>query len=228
MATCHVVRLGRVGYEAALGVQLRIVERMKATEPEDAVLLLLEHEPVITLGRSAKREHLLASAEELARRGIELHESSRGGDITYHGPGQLVGYPIVRLAAAHRDVHRFLRGIEATLIRTLAGFGIEGGRKEGLTGVWVGEEKVAAVGIAFTRWISYHGFALNVSTNLDAFGLIVPCGITDRAVTSMARLLGEAPEWSEVEGAVVEAFVGEFGLGEARSCVAEELPEAVW
>ena len=117
---------------------------------------------------------------------------------------------------------------QETLIRALAGFGIEGERKEGLTGVWVGEEKVAAIGIAFTRWISYHGFALNVSTNLDAFGLIVPCGITDKRVTSMARLLGEAPGWEAVERAVVEAFVEEMGYEEATSCVAEELPEALW
>ena len=148
MADCHVLDLGRIGYQEALDIQLRIVERMKATEPDDAVLLLLEHEPVITLGRSASREHLLVSPEELARRGVELHESSRGGDITYHGPGQLVGYPIVRLAAARRDVHRFLRGIEATIISALREFGIEGRRVEGLTGVWVGDAKVAAIGIA--------------------------------------------------------------------------------
>jgi len=228
MADCHVLDLGRIGYQEALDIQLRIVERMKATEPDDAVLLLLEHEPVITLGRSASREHLLVSPEELARRGVELHESSRGGDITYHGPGQLVGYPIVRLAAARRDVHRFLRGIEATIISALREFGIEGRRVEGLTGVWVGDAKVAAIGIAFTRWISYHGFALNIATDLDAFRLIVPCGIGDKPVTSMARLLGSPPDWAAVEAAVIGAFLAEFGFHAARHCrTLDDLPATV-
>ena len=215
MAECQVVRLGRIRYEAALALQLRIVERMKATRPRDAVLLLLEHEPVITLGRSGRADHLLVAPAELARRGVELHRSSRGGDITYHGPGQLVGYPIVRLPAANRDVHGFLRSVESVLIGALARFGIAGRRVAGLTGVWVGEAKVAAIGVAFTRWISYHGFALNVTTDLDAFRLIVPCGIGDKPVTSMARLLGRPVPLADVADAVVEEFVREFGFERA-------------
>ena len=225
MPALHLLRLGRIGYQDALDIQLRIVERMKATEPDDAVLLLLEHEPVVTIGRSGSVEHLLVSPEELARRGVELHESSRGGDITYHGPGQLVGYPIVRLAAAGRDVHRFLRGVEAVLIAALGRFGIEARRVEGLTGVWVGDAKIAAIGIAFTRWISYHGFALNVATDLSAFDLIVPCGIADKPVTSMARLLGAPPLWADVEAAIADAFLAEFGFAAAPPCrTLDDLP----
>ena len=225
MPALHLLRLGRIGYQAALDIQLRIVERMKATEPDDAVLLLLEHEPVVTIGRSGSVEHLLVSPDELARRGVELHESRRGGDITYHGPGQLVGYPIVRLAAARRDVHRFLRGVEAVLIAALGRFGIEGRRVAGLTGVWVGDAKIAAIGIAFTRWISYHGFALNVATDLSAFDLIVPCGIADKPVTSMARLLGAPPLWADVEAAIADAFLAEFGFAAAPPCrTLDDLP----
>ena len=225
MPALHVLRLGRIGYQAALDIQLRIVERMKATEPDDAVLLLLEHEPVVTIGRSGSADNLLVSPDELARRGVELHESRRGGDITYHGPGQLVGYPIVRLAAAGRDVHRFLRGVEAVLIAALGRFGIEARRVEGLTGVWVGDAKIAAIGIAFTRWISYHGFALNVATDLSAFDLIVPCGIADKPVTSMARLLGAPPLWADVEAAIADAFLAEFGFAPAPPCrTLDDLP----
>ncbi len=228
MALCHVVRLGRIGYQQGLDLQRRIVERMKATEPDDAVLLLLEHEPVITLGRSADRAHLLASADELARQGVAVHETTRGGDITYHGPGQLVGYPIVPLRAARRDVHRFLRAIEATLIAALGDFGIQGRRAQGLTGVWVGDAKIAAIGIAFTRWISFHGFALNVATDLDAFRLIVPCGLRGKPVTSMAELLGAPPDPAAVEAAVIDAFIAQLGFDAARPCRSlDDLPETL-
>jgi lipoate-protein ligase B len=218
MATCHVLRLGRLSYQPAFDLQLRIVERMKAAEPEDAALLLLEHDPVITIGRSGGARHLLASRQELARRGVDLHESNRGGDVTYHGPGQIVGYPLLRLPEGRRDVHCYLRSLEGVLIAALARFGIEGHREAGLTGVWTPGGKVAAIGVAFTRWIAYHGFALNVAPDLAAFGLIVPCGIADRPVTSMERLLGRAPAWAEVEDALVEEFVREFGFERACEC----------
>jgi len=218
MAICHVVRLGRIAYPEALELQLGIVGRLKAAEPGDAVLLLLEHEPVITIGRSGGADHLLASRDELACRGIALVDSGRGGDVTYHGPGQLVGYPLLRLPEHRRDVHRYLRDLEAVLIAALARFGIQGRRVAGYTGVWVGEEKVAAIGVAFSRWVAYHGFALNVATDLAAFDLIVPCGIADKPVTSLERLLGRAAPWREVEAAVVEAFVHTFGFDAAHPC----------
>ena len=215
MPTCHVLRIERIRYLDALDLQLRILERVSGGEGEDAALLLLEHEPAVTLGRSGKQAHLRVSREELASRGIELHETNRGGDVTYHGPGQIVGYPIVHLPEGKRDIHGFLRSIEAVVIGALARFGIEGRRVAGYTGVWVGEAKVAAIGVAFRRWTSHHGFALNVAPDLGAFGLIVPCGIADRAVTSMERILGHTPERRSVEDALVGAFLSEFGFDRA-------------
>jgi lipoate-protein ligase B len=212
MPACHVLRLGRIAYQEALDLQHQIVERIKETETRDAVLLLLEHEAVVTLGRSADAANLLLSREEFARRGIELHESSRGGDVTYHGPGQIVGYPILRLAGARRDVHRYLRSVEQVIINVLARYGLQGRRVEGYTGVWVEDAKVAAIGVALTRWVTYHGFALNVATDLDAFRLIVPCGITDKPVTSLEKLLGRSVPLREVEDALAEEFVAEFGF----------------
>jgi len=228
MAICHVLRFPRIRYGDALELQLRIHGRVRAAESGDAALLLLEHEPVVTMGRAAHGENLRVGRDELARRGVELHESSRGGDVTYHGPGQVVGYPIVRLPEARRDVHRYLRSLEAVLIAALARFGLEGRRVAGLTGVWVGEAKVAAIGVAFSRWTAYHGFALNVTTDLGAFDLIVPCGIEDRPVASMERLLGRAPARADVEDALIEAFIGEFGFAAARErASAEELLAAL-
>ena len=215
MTTCHAVRLGRIAYPAAFALQRRIVEAMKAAQPDDAVLLLLEHTPVITIGRSGTPDHLRATRQELAARGIELCEATRGGDVTYHGPGQVVGYPLVRLRPGRRDVHAYLRSLEATIIAALSRFGLNGRRVPGYTGVWVGDAKVAAIGVAFSRWIAYHGFALNVTTDLDAFRLIVPCGIPDKPVTSMERLLGRPPEKRAVEDALIEEFASEFGFDQA-------------
>ncbi|HUT37438.1 MAG TPA: lipoyl(octanoyl) transferase LipB [Planctomycetota bacterium] len=222
MAICHVLRIPRIGYLDALEVQLRLVERVRDSEAEDAALLLLEHEPVITIGRSGGPEHLRVPRDELARRGIELHETNRGGDVTYHGPGQIVGYPILHLPEGRRDIHRFLRSLEAVVIGALARFGIEGRRVAGYTGVWVGEAKIAAIGVAFKRWTSHHGFALNVATDLAAFDLIVPCGIADRPVTSMERLLGRAPDRRAVEDALLGQFLREFGLDAADECSSED------
>ena len=143
---------------------------------------------------------------------MTVHESGRGGDVTYHGPGQLVGYPIFDLAPDRRDLHRYVRDLEEALIRAVARFGIRAGRVEGLTGVWVGAEKVAAIGVRISRWITSHGFALNVSVDLDYFGLIVPCGIRDRGVTSMSRLLGRDVTVAEAAGPVAEALADVFGL----------------
>lgn len=167
-------------------------------------LILLEHVPVVTLGKSALRQHLLLSEAELKKRGVSVVPVDRGGDVTYHGPGQLVGYWIFDLKQHGEDVHHFLRAIEEVLIRTLADFGIAGERSAGATGVWVGNEKVAAMGLHLSHWVSTHGFALNVSTDLAPFDWIVPCGLRGRGVTSMERLLGAPPEFSLVASRVVQ------------------------
>jgi lipoate-protein ligase B len=167
---------------------------------------------VITLGSSSDRAHVLAGPDERAALGIELFEAGRGGDVTYHGPGQLVGYPILALEPERRDLHRYLRDLEGVLIDALGRLGVEGARAEGLTGVWTKGAKIAAIGVRVSSgWITSHGFALNVATDLSYFGTIVPCGIQDRTVTSLERELGRPVPMSEVEAIVVEAFAR--GLG---------------
>ncbi|HET7692544.1 MAG TPA: lipoyl(octanoyl) transferase LipB [Gemmatimonadota bacterium] len=198
-------RLGRVEYDHAWAIQRELLAARQAGHAPDT-LLLLEHPPVITLGRSGETAHLLGSEAELERRGVALVATDRGGDITFHGPGQIVGYAIVDLAPRGRDLHRYLRDLESVLIRALAEFGIVAGRVEGLTGVWVGDAKVAAIGIRVSRWVTHHGFALNVDTDLSYFDLIVPCGIADRRVTSMEALLGGAVDRGDVEDALERAF----------------------
>jgi len=207
----EVRRLGQVPYLEALDHQNRLVEARKRDEIPDQ-LLLLEHPPVITVGVSGRqhREHLLAGPDELARRGVELADVPRGGDITYHGPGQLVGYPILDLKPDRCDVHRYVRDLEETLIRAVARFGVAAGRVDGLTGIWVGTDKLGAIGVRLSRWVTSHGFALNVATELDAFDLIVPCGIEGRGVTSLERLLGRLPPWTDVETAVAEELASRF------------------
>jgi lipoyl(octanoyl) transferase len=175
-------------------------------------LLLVEHPHVLTLGvrGDGGRSHILATDEALARRGIEVHEAGRGGDITYHGPGQVVGYPIIDLKPDRCDVHRYVRDLEEVLIRTAATYGVGAGRVDGLTGVWVGNDKLAAIGVRISRWITSHGFAFNVTTDLDYFDLIVPCGIHDRGVTSLARLLGRPVPREEVEERIAAQFCRVF------------------
>ncbi len=204
-------RLGRVPYPEALALQRSLVEDRRAGLIPDT-LLLVEHPHVLTLGvrGDGGRSHILATAEALASRGIEVYETGRGGDITYHGPGQVVGYPIIDLSPDRRDVHRYVRDLETVLIRVAADYGIRAGRVERLTGVWVGDEKVAAIGVRIARWITSHGFALNVNTDLEYFGLIVPCGISERGVTSLARLLGRPVETEEVEFRIIEHFTNLF------------------
>ena len=205
-------RLGLIPYADALELQRQLVEQRKAGAIGDQ-LLLLQHPPVITLGVKARndRSHVLETAEGLAARGIELVETGRGGDVTYHGPGQLVGYPIIDLNPDRRDVHRYVRDLEEVLIRAVGDFGVIAGRSAGLTGVWVGDAKLAAIGVRIARWVTSHGFALNVGTNLDHFRLIVPCGIADKTVTSLEELSGRAVPMTSVESAVCHAFADVFG-----------------
>jgi lipoyl(octanoyl) transferase len=203
----EVRRLGRVPYDEALDMQRALVEDRRAGRVGD-LLLFVEHPHVLTLGvrGDGGRSHILAGAETLAARGIEVHETGRGGDITYHGPGQVVGYPIIDLKPDRCDVHRYVRDLEEVLIRTAADFAIEAARVEGLTGVWVGREKLAAIGVRISRWITSHGFALNVSTDLDYFNMILPCGIRDRGVTSLERLLGRPLRQLDVEDKIATNF----------------------
>ena len=209
--TIEVRRLGTIGYQAALDLQAQLVERRKQGLIPDQ-LLLLEHPPVITLGVRTRndRSHVLESEAALAAKGVGLFETGRGGDVTYHGPGQLVGYPIVDLKPDRCDVHRYVRDLEEVLIRAVDAFGVRAGRIEGLTGIWVGDQKLAAIGVRISRWVTSHGFALNVNTDLSHFGLIVPCGITDKGVTSLERLLGHALPMDEVTETVARQFAALF------------------
>jgi lipoyl(octanoyl) transferase len=206
-----VTRLGVVAYQAGLELQRDLVDRRKRGEIPNQ-LLLLEHPHVITLGVKTRqdRSHVLATPESLAAQGVALFEAGRGGDVTYHGPGQLVGYPIIDLKPDRCDVHRYVRDLEQILIDAVAEFGIEAGRIDGLTGIWVGSDKLAAIGVRISRWVTSHGFALNVNTDLSRFQLIVPCGIVDKGVTSMARLLGHPVPMAEVESAVAARFQETF------------------
>ena len=213
MDVIEVRRLGTVRYLDALDLQRELVERRKAGDIPDQ-LLLLQHPPVITLGVKTRsdRSHILADDDSLSTRGVEVFESGRGGDVTFHGPGQIVGYPILDLRPDRCDVHRYVRDLEDVLIRTLRTFGVIGNRAEGLTGVWVGRDKVAAIGVRIARWITSHGFALNVNTDLSHFDLIVPCGIRDRGVTSLQRLLGRPVELALVEDRLIAAFCDVFDV----------------
>jgi lipoyl(octanoyl) transferase len=203
----EVRRLGLIGYQEALVLQRELVEERRANRIPD-LLLLLQHPPVITLGVRSEvaRANVVATRERLAELGIEVHETGRGGDVTYHGPGQIVGYPILDLRPDRCDVHKYVRDLEEVMIRTCADYGISAGRIAGLTGTWVGAEKIGAIGIRISRWITSHGFAFNVRTELDHFKLIVPCGISDRGVTSLERVTGRTIGLDDVEDALVRRF----------------------
>jgi lipoyl(octanoyl) transferase len=238
--TCRIIDLGTTGYAEAYALQRRLVAARKADAIGD-VLLLCEHLPVITLGRNGKREHLLASEHLLRQRNVEFFETSRGGDVTFHGPGQIVGYPILQLAAIRKDVVWYVRMLEEVMIRTTNEFGLHAGREPGKTGVWVGaaaadsllatrhsftlscdgplatselaaSEKIGAIGVHLSRWVTSHGFAYNVSTDLRYFDLIVPCGIAGRKATSLEKLLGRAVSPREVAPRLAHHFGEVFGL----------------
>jgi len=205
----RVRNLGRLRYAEGLDLQAKLVADRQAGEIPD-ILLLLEHDPVFTLGRNARKENVLVPDEILRDRGFDVFESGRGGDVTYHGPGQVVGYPVVDLSPDRRDVHRYVRDLEEVMIRCCADYGIEAGRVEGLSGAWVGENKVGAIGVRIARWVTSHGFALNVSTDLSPFDLIVPCGIRGRGVTSLERLVGRAVPLDGVMSKLAEHFAAVF------------------
>jgi lipoyl(octanoyl) transferase len=207
----EVRRLGLIGYDEALALQRELVEERRANRVPD-LLLLLEHPPVITLGVRSEiaRANVVASSERLADLGVTVHETGRGGDVTYHGPGQIVGYPIVDLRPDRCDVHKYVRDLEEVMIRTCAAYGVAAGRIPGLTGTWVETEKIGAIGIRISRWITSHGFAFNVRTELDHFKLIVPCGITDRGVTSLEKVTGRSIPMREVEDAIARSFADVF------------------
>jgi len=216
-----VVDLGTQPYAAALELQRDVARRRISGEIDEDVLLLLEHPPVVTLGRTAKGANLIASPEFLASHGVELFEVERGGDITFHGPGQLVGYPINDLKRHRQDLHWYLRQVEEALIQAVADFGIAAGRVEKYTGVWVNVEasprKVASIGVHARDWVTWHGFALNVNTDLSYFDLIVPCGISDVTMTSVARELHVGSlEMHAVADSLVRAFASVFDLGARR------------
>ena len=207
-----VVRLGRMGYEEALEYQREVArQRITGAIPND-VLLLVEHPPVVTLGRSSKQKNLVSSPDFLASRGVQLFEVERGGDVTFHGPGQLVGYPIFDLKRHRQDLHWYLRSVEEALIRTLGEYGIAGERSTGYTGVWTQGRKIASIGVHARDWVTWHGFALNVTTDLSYFDLIVPCGIVGVEMTSIEKETGAPHELETVSDAVASKFADVFDL----------------
>src|SRR3989454_1831676 len=224
---CQMVDLGLMGYAEAWALQKRLVAARKANAIED-VLLLCEHPHVITQGRNGKRENLLASEHVLRQKGVEFHTTDRGGDITYHGPGQIVGYPILNLGAIRRDVVWYVRSLEDAMIRATAELEIEAKREAGKTGIWVGEagveEKLAAIGVHISRWVTSHGFAYNVATDLRYFELIVPCGIAERKATSLEKVLARNVSLSEFKPLLAKHLCEVFGLT-VRSVQREELFE---
>ncbi len=208
-----VYKLGRVPYQKALDLQLCLLDRRRKGEIEDT-LLLLEHPPTFTTGRSGNMDNLLAARDVLSKKGIHFEVISRGGDITFHGPGQLVGYPILDLNNMGRDIHKYLRNLEETIIVALANYGIPARRIEGVTGVWAKRHKIASIGVGVKRWITYHGFALNVNTDLSYFDMIVPCGIQDVQMTSIQRWLAGKQEidMADVEKSILQAFSQIFNI----------------
>jgi lipoyl(octanoyl) transferase len=229
-ASCLVVDLGLIGYAEASTLQERLVAVRKANAIDD-LLLLCEHPHVITMGRNGRRENLLASDRVLQQKKVEFHVTNRGGDITYHGPGQIVGYPILNLAAIRRDVGWYVRMLEETMIRATADYGITATRESGKTGTWVSDssqtnpaEKLGAIGVHISRWVTSHGFAYNVATDLRYFDLIVPCGITDRKATSLEKILSRRVDRAEASVSLTRHFAEIFGLT-MKAIGREELAE---
>jgi lipoyl(octanoyl) transferase len=200
MPDCRWSYAGRLPYADALALQKETVRRRVAKEIPDT-LILVEHPPVITLGKMAKREHLIGSRPD-----VEVVETPRGGDVTYHGPGQIVGYPILDLTALHQDLKKYLGKLEEVMIRASARYGVQAGRQEGMTGAWVGDRKIGAIGVRVEKWVTSHGFALNANNDLDGFDLIIPCGLRGKGVTSIAREIGHEVDLDELRRSVAKIF----------------------
>lgn len=211
MRTLDVRSLGLIDYDRALRLQRELVEERKAGRVPD-LLLLLQHPRVITLGVKGDggRSHIIATPERLEDLGVTVAEAGRGGDVTYHGPGQIIGYPILDLTPDRCDVHRYVRDIEEVMIRVCGDYGLQASRISGLTGTWIGAEKIGAIGVRISRWVTSHGFAFNVNTDLDDFRLIVPCGIVDHGVTSLQKAIGRTVPIEEVEDRLVQHFADIF------------------
>jgi len=209
MRACDLRNLHLVTYENGMRLQQKFVE-LRQNDQVDDQLLLLEHPPVITLGRGGDARNLLAAPRVLESQRVRFYETTRGGDITYHGPGQLVGYPILHLGEGRRDVRKYVTALEEVLIRTVAEYGITAARVDGRRGIWVGNEKIAAIGVRIARWVTSHGFALNVNTNLEHFGLITPCGIHGSGVTSIAKRIGHGVPLDDVRAVVAAKFAEVF------------------
>ena len=221
MRELEVRRLGVVPYAEALELQRALVEDRKAGRIPDT-LLLLQHPHVVTIGvKKDGRRNIQAPPERLAELGAEVFDTGRGGDVTYHGPGQLVGYPIIDLNPDRRDVHRYVRDLEEVMIRVCADYGLTARRIGGMSGAWIGADKIGAIGVRISRWVTSHGFAFNVTTDLDFFQLIVPCGIADRGVTSLAVATATVPSMEQVETQMVQHFAEVFGRVPHESLVAE-------
>lgn len=214
--------LGFIDYEKAWNLQMAVFDKRLKNEIED-VLLLLEHPNTYTLGKVAKREHLIGNEEYLKENNFSIYDIDRGGDITYHGPGQIVGYPIIDLSDWKKDTHLYLRSLEETIIQVCSDYGLETGRNEKYTGVWADDRKIAAIGIKVSRWITMHGFAFNINTNLDHFTGIIPCGIKDKEVTSLQKEFKRIFEISEVKEALLKHFTAIFRYDTVIRVNSEEL-----
>ena len=211
--TLNIISLGIEPYKKIWDFQHQL-HKLRVDGKIDDVFILLEHSNVYTLGKVANRDHLLVSPQKLTEEKIDLFEIDRGGDITYHGPGQIVGYPIIKLDDLYQDIHRYLRELEEVIIQTLKSYGVRGERHPKFTGVWVGNEKIAAIGIKVSRWVTMHGFAFNINTDLNYFGKIIPCGISDKGVTSLEKILGQKQSIEEVKKNLMDNFMKIFNYHE--------------
>lgn len=213
--------LGLIDYAKAWNLQKEVFEKRVSGNTDDT-FFMLEHPNTYTLGKTADKNNLISNKDYLEKEGISVFEIDRGGDITYHGPGQIVGYPIIDLKNWKQDTHLYLRNIEETIIKVCNYYGLNAGRKEKYTGVWIGERKICAIGVKISRWVTMHGFAFNINTNLNLFNGIIPCGIKDKEVTSLERELGKRFDINEVKEKILEVFINQFNYDEFSTVKSEE------